>query len=158
MPESPQRKWQSFGSTLLEFANGARIDLRKTLGARERETLQAQGLRDTFAVMTAENPYGESPEESGSAHEARRREEENVEETVTLARILEQRGVPAYPVETVSSDGAWRETCFAFPASVEESRALARDFRQLAFFFWDGDRFWLYPGVMEEAPRALPVS
>jgi Protein of unknown function (DUF3293) len=151
-------KYDAYPETVLEFVDSpvARIDLRRPLGRDERATLRRLHLDRPFAILTAENPRGENPEDEPSAREAARREDRNERRTDTLERDLERRGVPWLRVDGVSPDRSYREHCVAVVLPRAEASALARRYDQLALFWFDGDAFWLLPAKAEEAPRRLP--
>jgi hypothetical protein len=159
MGESTEReKYDAYPETVLDFVGerAARIDLRRPVGGDERATLRRLGLDRPFAVLTAENPGGENPEDEPSAREAARQEDRNERRTDALVRGLTERGTRWRHVDGVSPDGRYREHCVAVVAAREEARALAKRFGQLALFWFDGDSFWLLPAKADEPPRRLP--
>ena len=151
-------KWSQYPDTVLEFyADGpGRVDLRRPLGRAERETLARIGLAGPFAVLTAENPEGDNAEDADNAKEQRREAERNDRRMSALVRELTRRGQLFVRVDGVSPDGSYRERCVAVPIARAEAVALARDFAQLALFWYDGDRFWLLPAAANRPPRPLP--
>ena len=109
-----------------------------------------------FGVLTAENPAGDNAEDAPTGREEERREERNERRTSRLERELEEREVRFLLVDGVSPDGEYRERCIAVPLPRDEAATLARRYAQLALFWFDGERFWLLPGLARKEPRPLP--
>ncbi len=153
-------KWDAYPDTILEFAGNpqARIDLRRSLDAKDRNALSALGLATPFAVFSAENPGGEDPEEKADGREARRKQRRNELRTAALQEALRTRGIPFVPVDGVSPDGDHREHCVAAAMSRELAVEISRELHQLALFWYDGTRFWLLPAIAMERPAPLPRS
>jgi uncharacterized protein DUF3293 len=151
-----QERYAQYPSTLLAFEGGPTLDLRRALTARERDLVRRLGLGPTFAVLTAENPDGDEPE--GLSPDARdERERENVRRVLRLEEALTLAGVRFRRVTSRSPDGRHRERCVAVALPRERAAALARDRDQLALFWYDGERFWLWPGEVDAAPEPLPA-
>jgi len=156
--ETSDEKLDQYPNTVLEFEGrpGARVDLRRPLDRASLEAIARLGLGGAFAVLTAENPHGENAEDEPSAEEARRQEARNERRTSALVRELTRRGAPFVYVDGVSPDGSYRERCVAVPMPRHDAVALARQFSQLAIFWYDGGRFWLLPAEADDEPRPLP--
>jgi len=151
--------WAKYPNTILDLRADStlRVDLRKPVSAAVRRRLAEVGL-ETFAVMTAENPDGEEPQDAPTTRGERRREVENEQRLSALQRALQAAGIFHVPVRAISSDGQHVEVCFAMQLDARAARRWAQRFSQLAYFFYDGERFWLYPGMLDKAPQALPVT
>ena len=152
-------KWSHYPETVLEFCVDppARVDLRRPVDADARAELARLGLDAPFAVVTAENPEGDNAEDEGSERDARREEARNDHRTGGLLQELERRRVSFVRVDGVSPDGRYRERCVAARLTRPDAVALARDFAQLALFWFDGDRFWLMPAEVDREPRPVPA-
>jgi hypothetical protein len=159
-----ERKWESYGETILEFfpdpgADGApalRLDLRAELPSSAPGSLARLGLDAPFAVFTAENPRGENVEDAGSRREAARRAETNARRRGGLEAALRELGLRWTRVDGVAPDGGYRERCVAAVVPREAAAELARTLGQLALFWFDGNRFWLFPAEADQEPRPLP--
>jgi hypothetical protein len=151
-----ERKWRTYGDTVLEFAAGPVVDLREPLHPSTLRALAEAGLKGAFAVLTAENPDGEHAEEQPTASAAKRQARRNEQRKSELEEEVERRGLAAQRVDGVSPDGDHRERCLAISADRDAATELARRFEQLAFFFFDGETFWLCPGVLDEIAVTLP--
>ena len=151
-------KWDEYPNTILEFHGPppVRIDLRDPLDDGQRRALRVLTESRAFGIFTAENPAGENAEDAPSARDEERREARNERRTSRLEKELPASGVRFVPVDGVSPDGQYRERCVAALLPRAESIALARRFDQLALFWFDGERFWLLPGLAEKEARPLP--
>jgi hypothetical protein len=149
--------WAKYPNTILELHADpvVRIDLRSQVSAGARARLAQLGLQ-TFAVLTAENPDGEEPQEAPSEPAERRRERDNQRRLSALERALQTERIFHVATTAHSADGEHAETCFAIELDARAARRWARRFSQLAYFFFDGQRFWLHPGTLEREPLALP--
>lgn len=161
MPDNQKRideKWAQYPSTILEFAppDRLRIDLRKPLGAPERATLAALGLDRPFAVLTAENPFGENAEDEPTAAQEAETERKNAARRAELEAELRKSTVTFQPCDGVAADGDYREHGVAVVLPRDQAVMLARRFGQLAIFWFDGRAFMLIGAVARKAPEKLP--
>ena len=156
-PES-REKWRAYPNTVLTFAAPAplRIDLRQPLDDDQRRALAAAGWSNAFAVLTAENPRGDNTDDEPTGSQAARNERANRERRHTLHETLAARHVRARDVEGSAPDGSYTERCVAIDVPLQGAVELARDFDQLAIFWFDGSRFWLVPAKATERPVPLP--
>ena len=156
--QDPNAKWGAYGDTILRFEGPPllTIDLRRRLDSRTREALRPLGLARPFAVLTAENPNGENPEDAPSGRIAEKREERNERRTSRLERELRRSGVEFAPVDGTAPDGSYRERCVAAVMPQGDAVRLARRLDQLALFWYDGSDFWLLPAETEATPERLP--
>ena len=159
MPGTPDEKYDQYPNTILELCEPAdgRIDLRRPLGDAERKMLADAGLDVPFGVFTAENPCGDNVEDQDTPRDEAERAMRNDHRTSILEEHLRQSGRRYVRVDGVSPDGAYREQCVALIASRSEAVALAKQYEQLALFWFDGERFWLVPAEVAERPRPLPA-
>ena len=153
-----EEKWGAYGDTVLAFEGPPllTVDLRRPVDAGAREAIRALGLVEPFAVLTAENPNGENPEDAPSSDAARRRMRRNERRTSRLEEELRRIGVAFAPVDGMAPDGSYRERCVAAMMPHHEAVALARGLDQLALFWYDGSDFWLMPAEADAAPERLP--
>jgi hypothetical protein len=100
-----------------------------------------------FAVVTAFNPYGVNVAD-----------EENLRRHSTLRNELESAGVPSIPAAGMSPDGAHREEGYAIWISRDLARDLAARYEQTAFFWFDGQEFWVVPTAVDVPPVRLPTA
>ncbi|NUQ19775.1 MAG: DUF3293 domain-containing protein [Gemmatimonadaceae bacterium] len=152
-------KWSQYPRTILEFlAPGApRIDLRKPLGPREHALLRDLRLDRAFAVLTAENPWGENAEDepTGAAEDVAERR--NATRRERLERELREAHVAFVRCDGVAPEGDYREHGVAALVERETAVAMARRYRQLAIFWFDGEQFWLIGAVADKPPERLPA-
>ena len=156
---SEAEREESFGEyprTVLAFEGGPRLDLRREPAPDERRALARRELGPSVAVLTAENPGGDTAE-GLSADEAYARQRENVRRTLRLEEYLAREGVPFRRVDGSAPDGSHRERCVAVAVPRDGAARLAEAHDQVALFWYDGDRFWLWPARVDEAPRPLPA-
>jgi hypothetical protein len=158
-PADGDDAWAKYPQTILELHDEPplRIDLRKPVSPAACHRLSALGF-ETFAVMTAENPDGEEPDDAASQAGAREREVENEQRSSALERALETAMIARIPTTAYSADGEHAERCFAMQLDARSARRWSQRFSQLAYFYFDGDRFWLQPGTLDKQPLALPVE
>ena len=156
--EGTEEKWGSYGETVLEFPGppALRIDLRRPLDDAARTAMRGLGLHGTFAVLTAENPAGQNPEDAPSERAAEQREERNERRTSRLEQALATAAVPFVAVDGSAPDGTYRERCVAAVMPQRDAVELARRLDQLALFWFDGRDFWLLPAEADAEPERLP--
>lgn len=85
-------------------------------------------------------------------------DETNRKRTAALAEYLAGADLPAVPVAGRSPDGSHVEPGFGVRAPCQTARAIAREFRQTAIFWWDGEAFWIVEGWGEGAAVRLPPT
>jgi hypothetical protein len=146
---------EAYPETVLAFEGGPRIELRWRLDSEERRELAALELGPSFAVLTAEDPGGE---DADSADDLAERQRENTRRTLRFEELLTRQGLAFRRVVGSASDGTHRERCVAVAVSREEAMRLAAERDQVALFWYDRERFWLWPGQVEEHPEPLPPA
>ncbi len=156
-PPFPVALWRTYADTVLELvdAGQARIDLRQPITDDIRALLASVGLDTPFAVITAEFPHAyPTGHLDRASHDA--------STALTPQSALEARlalaSAPLRRVDGVSPAGDHRERSVAVALDHAQAEALAREFRQHALFWFDGNDFWLCPTHPRIAPRRLPLE
>jgi len=151
-------KWGAYGDTILRFPGPpvTCIDLRRPLDEGTRGAIRALGLDGPFAVLTAENPSGENPEDAPSERSAEKRERANDRRVSRLERALEEAGIRFAPVDGSAPDGGYRERCVAAMMPRRDAVSLAKRLDQLALFWYDRRDFWLLPAEADAEAERLP--
>ena len=145
-PSDP--RWVRYVETTLRFHKPPlAIDLRQPLAADDLARIARLGLGVSFAVWTAENPFGEPQEEAA-----------NRERRTRLEGELAAREVPFRLVTSESADGRYREECVAAAVDLPGAREMAAALGQMALFWFDGDRFLLVGALIEAEPVRLPLG
>lgn len=161
MSDTADEKYHDYPNTILEFLpdRGAplRADLRRHLDTATRDAIAGLGLGGPFAIFTAENPEGRNAEDAPTAGAEEARERDNARRQRTLEEALREAGVPWVRVDGMAPSGEYREHCVAVAIPRDDASALATRLRQLALFWFDGERFWLLPAEAGKSPRALPA-
>ena len=147
MRTSDDPSWLAYPNTILEFDTPTpfMIDLRQPLSFRAREHLRANNLESGFAVITAYNPRG--------------RRQSNVDNSQLAGQLeaqVRQRGLRVVHVAGVSPDDTHRESGVAVKITRENATALATQYHQSAFFWFDGEYFWVVPALVHAEPISLP--
>lgn len=155
---SIDEKWEQYPNTILEFLvpGNPRIDLRRPIGGAERARLRALGLNRPFAVMTAENPWGENAEDKPTDAAEEAAEQRNADRRRRLEQELRDAGVLFVWCDGVAPDGDYREHGVAALLSRERAVRMAIDYKQLAIFWFDGRDFVLVGAVARKPDRRLP--
>jgi len=157
MTSEREETLQAGPETVLSFEGGPRIDLRWQLDPEERRALAALELGPSFAVLTAEDPGGEDADDV-SADGLAERQRQNVRRTLRFEELLAREGLAFRRVDGSASDGSHRERCVAVALSRAEAKQLAADHDQVPLFWWDGERFWPWPGVVGEGLERPPPA
>jgi len=147
--EPVDERWSSYPETVLHFSGEppVMIDLRVEVTPTLRKGLAALGLAGEFAVVTAFNPRGvDSSEEE---NEGRMRE---------LEAELESAGERFVRLDACSPDKSHCECSVAIETARERAIDIAKRFEQVAIFWYDGARFWIYGGISDADPIQLPVN
>ena len=149
MHPSDDPSWLLYPNTILEFQTLApfTIDLHQFVTPRAREHLCANNLDQSFAVVTACNPRGHPHNNLDNARFA-----------TQLDTQLRERGLHVVHVDGVSPDRTHRESSVAVNVSREDATILAKQYHQSAFFWFDGEAFWVVPALVEAAPVRLPTD
>ncbi len=148
-PKPVNEAWSSYPETVLVFAGEPEmmIDLREVVPPATKNALQAMGLDEPFSVLTSYNPRGETI----SAAENDRRFKE-------LTSELESAGVSYLVMDACSPDRSHCECSVVLKGDRETAIDIAKRWEQVAIFWYDGGRFWIYGGIFDIEPIPLPVS
>lgn len=139
--------WTNYPKTILTFPGGMRIDLRETLSDEQRAFLARDFLQTPFAIISAANPKGQSESE-----------EANAAAVQVLKREITQRKFSFAMITGESVDGTHSETSFAVHLSILDARRLALDTDQSAYFWYDGQSFWLVGARVDTPSIKLPIK
>lgn len=137
--------WPHYRETVLHFGDPVEWSVpvaRLAIEAAVR--LPSLGLDAPFAVVTAFHPY---PRRLDAAENLLRHER--------LRQVIAQLDVHATPCAGSSLDGSHREEGFAIVCTQDEAKALASQFDQAAFYWWDGASLWIEPTHAESRSERL---
>ncbi len=139
--------WRRYPDTVLHFRSDppVRIDLREPLDWRSIAELESIGLSGPFAVLTAHDPRGQDEDADVNARRAER-----------LDGRLVALGADFIHVDGCSPDGSHCEASVAALIEREQATALAREFEQVAIFWFDGEKFWIMGALAAGDPVMLP--
>jgi Protein of unknown function (DUF3293) len=141
--------WVAYANTVLRIGGKRQIkvDLRQPISADCQRRLTELGLGSAFAVITASNPGGRlTIPWKNRWRQLRMR-----------ARLASSR-LRFAPADGESPDRSHIEHGFAISLKREAAHAMAREYEQLALYWFDGTRFWLDPVRERIEPKALPCS
>lgn len=149
MTDPTVHEWGDFPCTHLHFVTAPElvIDVRGHVTPEIRAGLAAHGLIGAFSVVTAQDPMGRTQPPDVNA---------------TLAAKLQDHvatlGVPYAQVDACNPDRSHCEKSVAIALARYEAVRLARDYDQLAIFWFDGDAFWIVPArSSKHAVRLAPA-
>lgn len=153
MAEQPEEKhdaWSSYPETVLIFAGdpAMMIDLREPVSPATRNALAAIGMDSPFAILTSYDPRGVVL----SAAENDRRFAE-------LEAELRSSKRDYLVMDACSPDKSHCERSAAIKIGRADALLIAERWEQLAIFWWDLERFWIYGAINPtDPPISLPVS
>lgn len=141
--------WLFYPQTLLELSLPAKfsVDLRKQITSEEKNILTSAGLTRSFAVLTACDPKGYTVSEIT-----------NAKRTADLERELRTMQSVIVPANGISPDCRHTESGFAVDLALDQATEIARRYDQSAFFWFDGEQFWIMPALIVQQPIPLPFS
>jgi hypothetical protein len=141
-------RWNSYSETILEIGdpqNPIRVDLRRPLNRAGLDALRALPIGIPFGVVTAADPVGRQLSDADN----------RVRYEVWRERI-ESSGLCHIRADGFSPDSSHHEAGSAIHALRAEIHRLAREFEQSAFFWFDGDAFWLVDATDDSHEVRLP--
>ena len=142
-------RWSSYPKTVLYFAGDPEVmvDLRAPVEPALRRELGAIGLDGEFAIVTAFNPRGVD-----------QGEEENNRRMRELEGELSKLGNRFVRVDACSPDRSHCERSVALAGDFDRAIEIAKRWKQVAIFWYDGSCFWIYGAVESMEPVKLPIS
>lgn len=150
MPPTPDEldpDWHRYPDTVLHFRTdpAVRVDLREPVVPDAVAAMDSMGLSGPFAVLTAHDPRGRDEDADVNERRAERLDD----------RLL-ALGVEFIHVDACSPDGSHCEASVAAVIEREQATALAREFEQVAIFWFDGEKFWIVGALAGGDPMMLP--
>ena len=133
-PEAPQNSdpnFDKYPDTILVFDDGLRLDLTRELTPDDHERLRTR-FKGTFAVLTAADPFGQTVSDAENRSSQRSLEEALRSISQNVMRVCGE-----------ALDGSHSEDGFGCEATLDQAAQIAREFRQSAFFWYDGFEFSL---------------
>jgi Protein of unknown function (DUF3293). len=148
-PRPLNEAWSSYPETVLVFAGEPEmmIDLREPVPPATKNALKAMGLGGPFSVLTSYNPRGETID---AAENDRRFKE--------LTAELESEGIEYLVMDACSPDRSHCECSVVLKGDRKVAIDIAKRWEQVAIFWYDGGKFWIYGGIFDVEPIPLPVS
>jgi hypothetical protein len=122
-----------------------RVDLREPVTGETAAALESLGLSGPFAVLTAHDPRGQDEDADVNERRAERLDE----------RLL-ALGAEFVHVDACSPDGSHCEASVAALIELGQALSLAREFEQVAIFWFDGEKFWIMGALAGGDPVMLP--
>lgn len=146
-PDELDRDWHRYPDTVLHFRTDppVRVDLRQPVSRDAVAAMDSIGLSGPFAVLTAHDPRGRDEDTDVNERRAER-----------LDDRLRALGVEFLHVDACSPDGSHCEASVAAVIEREQATALAREFEQVAIFWFDGEKFWIVGALAGGDPVMLP--
>jgi len=149
MTDEPKKEsWSSYPETVLVFAGEPEmmIDLRDPISPETKNALRALGLGEPFSVLTSYNPRGETID---AAENDRRFNE--------LTAELRSAGLEFVVMDACSTDRSHCERSVLLKGDRDSAIDIAKRWEQVAIFWFDLDRFWIYGAISSIEPVSLPV-
>jgi Protein of unknown function (DUF3293) len=139
--------WAAYANTrlLIGRAPQIKVDLHQSVSDDLRHLLTNLGLGATFAIVTPFDPRG-----------VRAPARENQARYLRMRRLLRSRDLKFVMADGESPDSTHRERGFALAMRRSDAAELAREFEQLALYWFDGKAFWIDGVLASRAPLRLP--
>lgn len=146
-PDQKDPDWPRYAETIVTFATDppVEIDLRRIPSESDIAALHAAGFGEPFAIVTAFDPEGRNLSRS-----------ENEERTRALDRRLLATRQHFVHADCCSPDRSHCEQSVAVIMPQAEALDLARELEQVAIFWFDGRRFWIFGAIVDTDPLILP--
>ncbi|MGH7626576.1 MAG: DUF3293 domain-containing protein [Gemmatimonadaceae bacterium] len=144
---SADPSWDLYPDTILELHDPAgmlTIDLRDLLG-RTKWRLAEIGPSAMFGVVTSANPRGQELPDA-----------ENESRLAQFQLLLSQQSAHCLRADGLAPDRRHREKGFAIWLDRDALGCFAKAFDQSAFFWFDGDAFWVVGALVNAPPLRLP--
>jgi hypothetical protein len=148
-PDQHDPDWSRYPETVLSFATHppVEIDLGEIPSESALAQLRAAGFGKPFAIVTAFDPEGRNLSAA-----------ENEQRKLELDRRLASTGYQFVQVDCCSPDRSHCECSVAVTMPQQKALDLAREMRQVAIFWFDGERFWILGALADADPLMLPRS
>ena len=142
-------RWSSYPETVLHFPGElpVMVDLRVRVEPSVRNSFHALGLESEFGVLTAFNPRGVTLDA-----------DENDRRMSELEAQLKSRDISFVRLDACSPDKSHCECSVALSLEHEEAIRIAKQWEQIAIFWFDGASFWIYGAIEPIEPIKLPVK
>ncbi|MEO5902465.1 MAG: DUF3293 domain-containing protein [Gemmatimonadaceae bacterium] len=140
--------WSSYPETLLILPGEPEImiDLREPISGEAKKALKAIGLDSPFAVLTSFNPRG-----------VNQPAEENARLFGELESELRGLGLEYSVIDACSPNKDHCECSVAMKIDRQAAIDMAFRWEQVAIFWWDLERFWIYGAITPIEPISLPL-
>lgn len=141
--------WSNYSETVLIFAGDPEmvIDLREPVRPATRKAMIAMGLDEPFAILTSHDPFGKVLSSV-----------ENDRRFAELESELASSRLDYLVMNACAPDKSHCECSVAVKIDRDEALAIAKRWEQVAIFWWDLEKFWIYGAISPIDPVALPVS
>ena len=149
-PKEKHEAWSSYPETVLIFATEPEmmIDLREPVPPATKKALAAMGFDRPFGILTSYNPRGEVLDAA-----------ENDRRFAELEAELRSSGHDYVVMDACAPDRSHCECSVAIKVDRSEALKIAERWEQIAIFWWDLERFWIYGAISPiDPPISLPVS
>lgn len=152
MSEPPNEKpesWSSYPETVLIFGGDPEmmIDLREPVRPATIRALGTIGLDRAFAILTSCNPRGKVLSAA-----------ENDGRFADLEAELGRAGRKHLVIDACAPDRSHCERSVAIKIDRAEAIRIAERWEQIAIFWWDLERFWIFGAISTDPPICLPAS
>ncbi len=140
----------SYSETVLVFAGEPQlvIDLREPVSAATKRALGTIGMDEPFAILTSHNPRGKVLDAA-----------DNTRRLGELEAELRSVGLDYLVMDGCSPDRSHCERSVAIKVDRSEALRIAERWEQIAIFWWDRERFWIYGAILPIGPpMSLPGS
>ncbi|HZE08442.1 MAG TPA: DUF3293 domain-containing protein [Gemmatimonadaceae bacterium] len=146
-PDQKDPDWPKYAETIVSFATDPpiEIDLRRIPSDAEIGALRIAGFGTPFAIVTAFDPAGRNVSAK-----------ENEERMRALDTRLLATGHTFVRADCCSPDRSHCESSVAVIMPQADALDLARELEQVAIFWFDGKRFWIFGAIVETDPLVLP--
>lgn len=146
-PEQIDPDWARYAETVLSFSGDhtCEFDLREILPEGAFAEFRARGFQDTFAVLTAHDPYGRDLTPGENRDLQNRLESELASSKVHFVRV-----------DACSVDRKHCECSVAINVPQTMAIQIAARYEQMAIFWFDGEAMWLLGAMVESDPIRLP--
>ena len=142
-PSQHDPDWPRYPETILTFSTSplVEIDLRTIPSDETLTSLRKIGFGEPFAVVTAFDPRGSELSRAENEKRSRR-----------LNNKLARSGYKFVEVDACSPDRSHCERSLAVAMPQSAAINLAREWGQVAIFWFDGSQFWIIGALAQSDP------